>query len=170
MLTVSQLAQKFNISRATILYYERKNALLPKLRSENGYRWYAEEQVRRLELIISYRSFGLSLEKLTEIIDRNDNIVQERILLEQFSALGKEILSLRLQQKAIVRLLEQPQLLENEMITKKRWSEIMRAAGLNDEDMLTWHRKFEAMEPDEHQNFLISLGIGKDEIKRIRAL
>jgi len=170
MLTVSQLAKKYDISRATILYYERKGILLPKLRSENGYRWYGEQEVKRLELIISYRSFGLPLAKLTELIDRNDEIVQQRILRDQFSALGKEILSLRLQQKAIVQLLEQPQLLENEMVTKERWTEIMRAAGLSDEDMLNWHRKFEAMEPEEHKIFLESLGIQEDEIKRVRAL
>ncbi|MCF6194645.1 MAG: MerR family transcriptional regulator [Kangiellaceae bacterium] len=169
MLTVSQLAKKFNISRATIFYYERKGILLSKLRSENGYRWYGEQEVKRLELIISYRSFGLPVAKLTELIERNDEIVQQRILRDQFSTLEKEILRLRLQQKTVVQLLKQPQLLENKMVTKERWTEIMREAGLTDEDMLNWHRKFESMEPGEHQLFLESLGIQEGEIKRIRA-
>jgi MerR family transcriptional regulator, thiopeptide resistance regulator len=54
------------------------------------------------------------------------------------------------------------------MITKKRWVEIMRAAGLDDEDMRKWHTQFEKMEPQAHQEFLESLGIKPEEIKKIR--
>ena len=54
------------------------------------------------------------------------------------------------------------------MITKDRWVEIMRAAGLSDDDMHNWHRQFERLEPGAHQEFLESLGIDSDEIQRIR--
>lgn len=54
------------------------------------------------------------------------------------------------------------------MINKDRWVEIMRAAGLSDEDMHNWHRQFEKMEPEAHQEFLELLSIEKDEIKKIR--
>ncbi len=65
--------------------------------------------------------------------------------------------------------LEKPQqLMENDMITKDRWVEIMRAAGLSDDDMHNWHRQFERLEPDAHQEFLESLGIDAGEIRQIR--
>ncbi len=54
------------------------------------------------------------------------------------------------------------------MICKERWVSIMRAAGLNDEDMHNWHIQFETMEPEAHLEFLESLGIKSDEIKKIR--
>jgi len=54
------------------------------------------------------------------------------------------------------------------MVTKDRWVEIMRAAGLSDDDMHNWHRQFERLEPGAHQEFLESLGIPSDEIQRIR--
>ncbi|MHB8902875.1 MAG: hypothetical protein ACYC6Y_29295 [Thermoguttaceae bacterium] len=54
------------------------------------------------------------------------------------------------------------------MITKDRWVEIMRAAGLSDDDMHNWHHQFERLEPDAHQEFLESLGISADEIQQIR--
>ncbi len=54
------------------------------------------------------------------------------------------------------------------MINKERWVEIMRAAGLTDQDMHNWHAQFEKMEPESHQEFLESLGIEKGEIERIR--
>ncbi|MBU2712350.1 hypothetical protein KCG35_14885 [Zooshikella sp. WH53] len=58
--------------------------------------------------------------------------------------------------------------MEENMVTKQRWVEIMRAAGFDEQDMQNWHRQFEKMEPEEHQKFLESLGIDPEEIKRIR--
>ncbi len=170
MITVTQIAKRFGVSRATILYYEKKGLLKPAIRSENGYRWYGECEIKTLKNIMAYRSYGLSLEKLSDLIHRQDADVQERILRDQFSALENEILILRQQQKAIVQLLKQPTLLEKNMVTKDRWVEIMRAAGLSDQNMIDWHKKFEAMEPDEHQMFLESLKIDPDEIIKIRNL
>jgi len=40
------------------------------------------------------------------------------------------------------------------MVTKERWVAIMKATGFDEPAMLTWHKKFEEMEPEEHQNFL----------------
>lgn len=170
MITVTQLANKFDISRTTILYYEKKGLLKPKSRSENGYRWYGKDEIKTLETIMAYRSFGLPTEKLSDLINRKDEVAQERILRDQFNALEKEILTLRQQQKAIVQLLHQPILMENNMVTKDRWVEIMRAAGLSDQDMTNWHNKFEEMEPQEHQKFLESLDIAPAEIKQIRGI
>lgn len=170
MLTVTQLANKFGISRATVLYYEKKGLLEARIRSENGYRWYGEDEIKTLKRIISYRSFGLPVAKLADLVKRKDEVAQERILRDQFNALEKEIIELRQQQNAIVQLLKQPQLLEKNMVTKDRWVEIMRAAGLSNEDMVNWHKKFEAMEPTEHQKFLESLDIPADEIVKIRGM
>jgi len=46
--------------------------------------------------------------------------------------------------------------------------EIMKMSGFDEEDMTNWHKKFEEMEPEEHQLFLESLGIKQEEIKQIR--
>ncbi|MBO9497103.1 MerR family transcriptional regulator [Thalassotalea sp. G20_0] len=168
MLTVTQLAKTCDISRTAVLYYERAGLLYPKTRSENGYRWYGNKEVKKLHSILAYRSFGLSVEDIATLLDRDKHVTQEQILLDQFNSLEKEIQKLRLQQKAIVMLLEQPNLLEQNMVNKERWTEIMKAAGLDDEAMKNWHIQFEAMEPEAHQEFLESLSISKDEIKAIR--
>ncbi|OEF49323.1 hypothetical protein A1OW_12970 [Enterovibrio norvegicus] len=87
---------------------------------------------------------------------------------DQFNALENEIQRLRQQQKAIVILLEQPRLLEQNMVTKERWVDIMVAAGMREEGMMNWHKQFEKMEPDAHQEFLESLNIDEKEIIKIR--
>ncbi|MGF1757073.1 MerR family transcriptional regulator [Photobacterium sagamiensis] len=168
MLTVSQLAKNYHVSRTTILYYERAGIFSPTCRSENGYRWYGDKEIKRLEAILAYRSFGVPITNIAPLLDRQDDMAQEQILRDQFNSLEQEIQKLRQQQKAIVMLLEQPTLLEQNMVNKARWVEIMKAAGLNEQDMKNWHKQFEKMEPDAHQEFLESLSIDAEEIRKIR--
>lgn len=168
MLTVSQLAKTHHLSRTTILYYERQGLLLPHSRSEKGYRRYGDSEIKRLKEILAYRSLGLSIAQIASLFERTESNLQEHILQDQFNALEREIQTLRQQQKAIVMLLKQPLLLEQNMVNKQRWVEIMQAAGLTETDMKNWHKQFESMEPDSHQAFLESLGIDAEEIKQIR--
>ncbi|KOC97259.1 MerR family transcriptional regulator [Vibrio parahaemolyticus] len=169
MLTVTQIAKQFGVSRTTILYYEKEELLIPACRSENGYRWYGEKEVERLEAITSYRSYGLSVASIRTLLDRNGES-QAEILKDHFNELEREIQNLRAQQKAVVVLLQEPSLLEENIVNKERWVEIMVAAGFTETDMVKWHQKFEELEPNEHQKFLESLGISGDEITKIRAL
>ncbi|WP_066018352.1 MerR family transcriptional regulator [Endozoicomonas atrinae] len=168
MLTVTQLARKYDISRTTILYYEREGLLMPHIRSENGYRWYGQTEIKRLEAIMAYRAFGIPVSNIAPLLNREDDREQERILRDQLMALEHEIQKLRHQQKAIVLLLKQPSLLEQNMVNKDRWVEIMKAAGFSEDDMKSWHQHFEKMEPEAHQEFLESLSIDKEEIDKIR--
>ncbi|PJC87986.1 MerR family transcriptional regulator [Vibrio sp. HA2012] len=169
MLTVTQIAKLFRVSRTTILYYEKEELLIPAYRSENGYRWYGEKEIKRLEAITSYRSYGLSISSIRTLLDRNGES-QTQILKDHFNELEREIQNLRAQQKAVVVLLQEPNLLEENIVNKERWVEIMIAAGFTETDMVKWHQKFEELEPNEHQKFLESLGISGDEITKIRAL
>ncbi|KFI11644.1 MerR family transcriptional regulator [Vibrio coralliilyticus] len=170
MLTVTQLAKACNVSRTTVLYYERVGLLTPATRSDNGYRWYGEKERRRLESIMSYRSFGLPVQEIEPLLDRSDEHKQEQTLRDQFTALEREIQTLRQQQKAILTLLEQPILFDQNLLTKERWVNVLRSSGMTEEDMANWHKQFERMEPDAHQEFLESLQIDADEIAEIRAM
>ncbi len=170
MLTVTKLAKTCKISRATILYYEREDLLKPTLRSDNGYRWYDEAEIKKLKDILRFRSFGIPVAEIKTLINQDENACQSKVLRAQFEKIEQQILDLRKQQSAIVNLLQQPELLEKDMVTKERWVEIMRASGFSDEDMIKWHQNFEKLEPVEHQLFLESLGIGAEEIKGIRSL
>ncbi|EKD9323520.1 MerR family transcriptional regulator, partial [Vibrio vulnificus] len=160
---------QFGVSRTTILYYEKEELLIPAYRSENGYRWYGEKEIKRLEAITSYRSYGLSVSSIRSLLNR-DGESQAKILKDHFNELEREIQNLRRQQKAVVMLLQEPSLLEENIVNKERWVEIMVAAGFTETDMVKWHQKFEELEPLEHQKFLESLGISNDEIATIRAL
>ena len=115
MFTVTQLARKVGISRSTILYYEREGLLMPAFRSENGYRWYGASEIKRLEAIVSYRSYGIPVANIGNLLDRRVGKSQSRILRDHFNELEKEIIQIRKQQKAIVALLQKPKLLEKDI-------------------------------------------------------
>ncbi len=75
---ISELAKIFNISRQTLIFYHKKNILIPSIiDKENGYRYYSTEQIWELFFIITLKKAGLSLEeikKFTEIQSPKENI------------------------------------------------------------------------------------------------
>ncbi|WP_247671245.1 hypothetical protein [Pseudoalteromonas sp. MMG005] len=63
-------------------------------------------------------------------------------------------------------MLQEPDMLNEQVVSKARWVEIMVSLGFDDKDMAAWHHSFEAMKPTQHQRFLESLGITAEEIKK----
>jgi DNA-binding transcriptional MerR regulator len=167
-LSVSRLGRRFGLSRSTLLYYDRIGLLSPSERSHAGYRVYGERDARRLEAICRYREIGLGLEQIRELLEeatgRTVEILEAR--LDQHNA---EIERLREQQRVIVNLLANPKKLRRaRAIDKAGWVAILRAAGLDDAGMHSWHIEFERMAPNAHQDFLQSLGLPPGEVTRIR--
>lgn len=168
MLSISRLARQAGVSRTTVLYYERLGLLLPATRSSAGYRYYGPAEQQRLAQILSFRALGVAVSLLPALVDGTAGETPQQLLGQHLQHLTAQISHLRQQQLAIVQLLQQPALLEENDMTKERWVEIMRAAGLSDAQMKNWHVQFEQMEPQAHQQFLESLGIDHQEIARIR--
>lgn len=170
MLTISKLAKQFEISRTTLLYYEKEGLLLPKVRGDNGYRWYGDAEVSRLRNIVAYRAYGLPINTIKSLLSNEESSNQYGLLKTHFNQLAVQIQQLRAQQKAIINVLQEPELLANNKVTKQEWVEIMQISGFDEAGMTKWHQTFEQLQPEKHLAFLKSLGISRDEIKRIRAL
>ncbi len=169
MVTISALAKGSGLSRSALLYYDRLGLLKPSGRSRSGYRLYSSAEVDRLEQICLYRQMGIPLKEMRKLLEKAGGNTSAEILQRRLRVLGREIANLRKQQRCILEILKQKQLLQGaDMINKERWIEIMRAAGLSEQDMHNWHVQFEKMEPEAHQEFLESLGIKATEIKKIR--
>ena len=135
MIRVSTLAAMFGLSRTTLLYYDRIGLLRPTARSGAGYRLYGEHKVERLRMICSYRSAGLSLQEIKLLLKRPD-APDERVLRQRLMQLDHEIGELRLQQRAILGILQSLGVTESiSAIDKDAWIEILRSCGLSDADM-----------------------------------
>ncbi len=168
-LTISRVAKRFGLSRATLLYYDRAGVLRPSGRSAAGYRLYSPEDVERLEAIRRYRELGLSLAETVEILEGPRDALASA-LGRRLDAVNAEIARLREQQRVLLRLLQARSGQRSaRSLDKRRWVALLRASGLSDEDMHRWHVQFERTEPEAHQDFLESLGISAEEILRIRS-
>ena len=71
--------------------------------------------------------------------------------------------------KNIINMLEHSQIAnQSRTINKQQWVGILRASGMSEGDMMKWHLEFERRNPQAHLDFLESLGISEQEIKKIR--
>ncbi|NQZ32687.1 MAG: MerR family transcriptional regulator [Oceanospirillaceae bacterium] len=170
MLSVSELANSCGLSRTSVLYYERAGLLAPRFRSSNGYRWYGNEEIECLKRIMAYRSFGVSVADIAELLNNKDQQSQSALLMAQFYNLEKEVVKFKKQQQAIVVMLQEPKLLNDHGLNKEQWVELMISLGFDEDDMIAWHQSFEALKPKAHLEFLQSLGIDEQEISRIQQL
>ncbi|NPV56089.1 MAG: MerR family transcriptional regulator [Anaerolineae bacterium] len=69
MLTVKQLARLAGVTPRTLRHYDQIGLLPPTRVGENGYRYYGEDAVLRLQQILLYRELDLPLEQIRELLD-----------------------------------------------------------------------------------------------------
>ena len=100
MLTVKEVASKFNISEHTIRYYSDQN-LIPELkRDKNNNRVFDENSLNWLQGVIYLRNCGMSIKSIKEYVDLcligDSTVVQRKnIILEQKNIIDKKIAKLQ---------------------------------------------------------------------------
>jgi MerR family transcriptional regulator, thiopeptide resistance regulator len=72
MYTVKQLSQLAGVTPRTLHHYDEIGLLKPSRVGENGYRYYGEESVLRLQQILFYRELGMPLDDIKKIMGRRD--------------------------------------------------------------------------------------------------
>ena len=70
--TVKQLSSLAGVSARTLHYYDEIGLLKPSAYGVNGYRYYNEEAVSRLQQILYFRELDFKLEEIVEILSRPD--------------------------------------------------------------------------------------------------
>jgi len=168
MLSVSQIARRFGLSRTTILYYESCGLLKSGHRTSANYRLYGEKEARVLEQICLYRSVGLSVSSIRAMLGNPETDVAA-LLRRRLQELDSDIGRLREHQRVILRLLQTKNIMRRtKNMTKDKWVSIMKAAGFSEDDMRRWHREFEKAAPEDHNELLAYLHIPAAEITSIR--
>jgi DNA-binding transcriptional MerR regulator len=72
MFTVKQLSRLAGITPRTLHYYDEIGLLKPSRVGENGYRYYGEEALLRLQQILLYRELDMPLEQIKAIMSQRD--------------------------------------------------------------------------------------------------
>jgi len=169
MITPGKLARRFGLSRTALLHYDTIGLLRPSSRNANGYRYYDEREVRRLEQICSLRAAGLPLKEIQRVLADPGNTLTAALEV-RLDELNDHIERLRNQQRFIVGLLQTDEARGRiRVMSKALWISLLDAAGFSEADRGQWHADFEQQSPDKHQQFLEFLCIPDDEIATIRS-
>lgn len=141
MYLISKLAKEAQLSRSTILYYE-KLGLISGKRMENGYRFYSEIDLQKLHLIQKLQAGGLTLKEIM-------------ICLE--SKMDRAVLQNRLIQ------------LDREIEEKRKARDVL-AALLGEGDLSEWQRSLDRLAPKAHLEWLLKQGFDEKNAYRLRWL
>ncbi len=68
MLKISELSEKTGLSAHTLRYYEKHGLINASNRSEAGYRFYTDSDVRRVQFVKTARNTGFSLEDIGQLL------------------------------------------------------------------------------------------------------
>jgi DNA-binding transcriptional MerR regulator len=72
MFTVKQLSDLAGVTPRTLHHYDQIGLLKPSRTGDNGYRYYGEDAVLKLQQILFYRELGMPLDEIKSIMGRRD--------------------------------------------------------------------------------------------------
>ena len=166
MLSVSKLADKFGISRSTLLYYDTIGLLKPSARNHAGYRLYDGQDEERLRKIMIFREAGVQLSDISNLLNAA-NVEVTALLIKRLGQLNREIEEVKKKQNVIIKLLENSIIYKNlKYIDDSTWATILESAGIHNDNKDEWHSVFEKNSPSEHHDFLALLGFSEEEITK----
>ena len=81
MLKIGELASKTGLTAHTIRFYEKNGLINASRRSEAGYRYYAETDVRQAEFVKTARKIGFSIDDVATLlsirVDKRNHTCQD---------------------------------------------------------------------------------------------
>src|SRR5512135_855581 len=89
MFTVKQLSQLAGVTPRTLHHYDQIGLLKPSRVGDNGYRYYGEESLLKLQQILFYRELGFELSQVRDILVRPDFDLQSALESHRKSLQGR---------------------------------------------------------------------------------
>ncbi|MEX2131657.1 MAG: MerR family transcriptional regulator, partial [Pseudohongiellaceae bacterium] len=81
--TIGELARLAGISIRSLRHYDSIGLLKPSHRGDNGYRYYTEEDSKRLFDILFYRALGFALSEIGDLLNRPVTDRQKQLLAQR---------------------------------------------------------------------------------------
>ncbi|MDG1024455.1 MAG: MerR family transcriptional regulator [Gammaproteobacteria bacterium] len=112
MLKISELSEQTGLSAHTLGYYEKHGLINASNRSEAGYRFYTDSDVRRVEFVKTARNTGFSLEDIGQLlsirVDKLSHSCQEvtDITRKKLDEVNAKLLELQSMQQTLQLLLD----------------------------------------------------------------
>lgn len=93
-LTVSEIGKKYNISRQTLIYYDKIGLFKPAFIDNNGYRCYSVRQIPHLREIHFLKSLGVSLQEIKNHFNERNVKKTEELLESRRRSMDEEMAQL----------------------------------------------------------------------------
>lgn len=74
--TVHEVAELSGVTIKTLYHYQKIGLLMPESVAENGYRYYGDKELKRLQQVLFYRELDFSLEKIKATLDNESDRLQ----------------------------------------------------------------------------------------------
>lgn len=98
MYRIGDISKLYGISSDILRYYEKIGLLIPDIREKNGYRYYSQKQLWKLNNIRSLRNLGVGLKEITDFLKTRSVAKTEEMIefqLEKIEENLAELLSLK---------------------------------------------------------------------------
>jgi MerR family Zn(II)-responsive transcriptional regulator of zntA len=68
LLKIGEVSKRANITVETLRYYQSEDLLVPKRKTESGYRLYSEQELQKLSFILHSKKIGFSLSEIKQLL------------------------------------------------------------------------------------------------------
>ena len=133
MFTVKQLSRLAGVTPRTLHYYDEIGLLKPSRVGDNGYRYYGEEALARLQQIMLYRELDMPLENIKTIMGRRD--------FDALSALESHKAELRKRAVRVERLIATVDRTISHLKGKNEMSQKQYFEGFSDEQQAEYEKE-----------------------------
>ncbi|MCT4633881.1 MAG: MerR family transcriptional regulator [Firmicutes bacterium] len=104
---IGEVSRYFNISKQTLIHYDRIGLLHPSVIENNGYRYYTFEDIDKLDVILSLKDAGLKLSEIGKYLENPSLEESLKLLKVQNNILEKKIEKLQKTQKKLHHKIEE---------------------------------------------------------------
>jgi DNA-binding transcriptional MerR regulator len=102
LLSTGQFAQVMGVSKETLFHYDRIGIFQPKVRRDNGYRYYSINQADTLSVILTLKELEYSLEEIHEYIKGRSPEKLVALLDDELQAIDLKINELRTMKQVLL--------------------------------------------------------------------
>jgi DNA-binding transcriptional MerR regulator len=106
MLSISEFSKLSEVSRKTLIYYDRIGLFKPVFVADNGYRYYSRGQLDTIGVIHIFKEAGMSLEQIQEHLGHRSPASTLQLLRKQEENLQLQIAKLTQAKQMIIRRAE----------------------------------------------------------------
>ncbi|MGL5415017.1 MAG: MerR family transcriptional regulator [Clostridium sp.] len=140
--SIKEIAEIFGITTNKIRFYEKKGLIEPIREANNKYRRFNEEDIIRLQTILLYRSIGLSIEIIGDILKNNEKKNALNHFNNQWELINNEIHRLNIIRKSLENIIDKSYEEENYSNIKEDLLEIIAESNKLDNIRNSWKDKW----------------------------